>query len=146
MLIASTFQNLTRIVIAIQLVKVGYELPKQYQKQRAVEMTICLLPVMTIMWLCTTGCIMLVVPKISWVSLSPSRRKTGVVLTFLGIRTHNRLMRHMHRPRPLSSHCQRPLCRKLRPSSPARIHLLRSRRQRRLRLPLFVICGCTVAV
>ncbi|KUL90879.1 hypothetical protein ZTR_00942 [Talaromyces verruculosus] len=60
--------NLTRIVIAIQLIKVGYELPKQYQKQRAVEMTICLLPVMTIMWLCTTGCIMLVVPKISWVS------------------------------------------------------------------------------
>ncbi|EEA28262.1 plasma membrane antiporter, putative [Talaromyces marneffei ATCC 18224] len=60
--------DLTRIVIAIQLIKVGYELPKQYQKQRVVEMTICLLPVMTMMWLCTTGCIMLVVPKISWES------------------------------------------------------------------------------
>lgn len=60
-------QDLTRVVIAIQLIKVGYELPKQYQKQRAVEMTICLLPVMTIMWLCTTGCIKLIVPKISWV-------------------------------------------------------------------------------
>lgn len=73
-------QNVTRIVIAIQLVKVGYELPKQYQKQRAAEMTICLLPVMTIMWLCTTGCVKLIVPKISWVCLHYSRthRKTNI--------------------------------------------------------------------
>src|SRR5690349_16737317 len=60
-------QNIARIVIAIQLIKVGYELPKQYQRKRAAEMTICLLPVMTIMWLCTTTCIKLVVPKVSWV-------------------------------------------------------------------------------
>ncbi|OKL56191.1 hypothetical protein UA08_08441 [Talaromyces atroroseus] len=60
--------NMARVVIAIQLIKVGYELPKQYQRKRAAEMTICLLPVMTIMWLCTTACIKLVVPKVSWVS------------------------------------------------------------------------------
>ncbi|KAH8705012.1 Sodium/hydrogen exchanger family-domain-containing protein [Talaromyces proteolyticus] len=60
--------NLSRIVIGIQLVKVGYELPKQYQKQRGVEMTICLFPVMAMMWLCTTGCIKLIVPKVSLVS------------------------------------------------------------------------------
>jgi NhaP-type Na+/H+ or K+/H+ antiporter len=59
--------GLSRLVIGIQLVKVGYELPKKYQKQRFVEMTICLLPVMTIMWLATTACIKLMVPKISFV-------------------------------------------------------------------------------
>ncbi|KAL1985988.1 hypothetical protein VTN96DRAFT_7123 [Rasamsonia emersonii] len=60
--------GLSRLVIGIQLVKAGYELPKQYQKQRGVEMTICLLPVMTMMWLSTTACIKLMVPKISFVA------------------------------------------------------------------------------
>jgi NhaP-type Na+/H+ or K+/H+ antiporter len=69
-------QNMSRIVIAIQLIKVGYELPKQYQRKRAAEMTICLLPVMTIMWLCTTGCIKLVVPKVSWVRFFPGSEGT----------------------------------------------------------------------
>jgi NhaP-type Na+/H+ or K+/H+ antiporter len=63
-------QDLSRLIIGIQLVKVGYELPKQYQKQRAMEMTICLFPVMAMMWLCTTGCIKLIVPKISVVCIS----------------------------------------------------------------------------
>ncbi|KAL1966991.1 hypothetical protein VTN77DRAFT_3735 [Rasamsonia byssochlamydoides] len=60
--------GLSRLVIGIQLVKAGYELPKKYQKQRFVEMTICLLPVMTMMWLSTTACIKLMVPKISFVA------------------------------------------------------------------------------
>lgn len=68
-------QGLTRVVIGIQLVKAGYELPKQYLRERFVEMTIYLLPVMTLMWLFTSACILLFVPQITFVccmsSLSP---------------------------------------------------------------------------
>ncbi|OJJ30475.1 hypothetical protein ASPWEDRAFT_46076 [Aspergillus wentii DTO 134E9] len=60
--------GLTRLVIGIQLVKVGYELPKRYLRQRVVEMTICLLPLMTISWLSTSACIMLIVPRISYLA------------------------------------------------------------------------------
>ncbi|KAL1998368.1 hypothetical protein VTN02DRAFT_6330 [Thermoascus thermophilus] len=58
----------SRLVIGIQLVKAGYELPGKYLKQRFLEMAICLLPVMIIMWLVTAACIMLVIPNLTFLS------------------------------------------------------------------------------
>ncbi|KAJ9200754.1 hypothetical protein DTO164E3_3904 [Paecilomyces variotii] len=60
--------GVARVVIGIQMVKAGYELPKQYLRERFVEMTIYLLAVMTLMWLFTSACIMLFIPKISFLS------------------------------------------------------------------------------
>ncbi|KAF9889408.1 hypothetical protein FE257_007309 [Aspergillus nanangensis] len=57
--------SLVRLVIGIQLVKVGYQLPKQYLKQRFVDMTICLLPLMTVKWVITSGCIKIMLPQLS---------------------------------------------------------------------------------
>ncbi|KAL4887009.1 Sodium/hydrogen exchanger family-domain-containing protein [Aspergillus karnatakaensis] len=59
---------LTRLVIGIQLVKVGYELPKKYLKRRLKEMTICLLPLMAVGWIATSVCIILMVPHISFLA------------------------------------------------------------------------------
>ncbi|KAJ5660728.1 Cation/H+ exchanger [Penicillium longicatenatum] len=59
---------LTRLVIGIQMVKVGYELPKQYLRQRLVELTICLLPLMALQWLATSACILLMVPHLSFLT------------------------------------------------------------------------------
>ncbi|KAL4922259.1 hypothetical protein BDW62DRAFT_217217 [Aspergillus aurantiobrunneus] len=58
----------TRLVIGIQLVKVGYELPKKYLKRRFKEMTLCLLPLMTIGWMTTSACVMLMIPRISFLA------------------------------------------------------------------------------
>lgn len=60
---------MTRLVIGIQLVKVGYQLPKTYLKKRFLEMIICLVPLMAIGWLATSACIMMVIPRISLVRL-----------------------------------------------------------------------------
>ncbi|KAM4066356.1 sodium/hydrogen exchanger family protein [Hirsutella rhossiliensis] len=57
--------GVTRVMIGLQLVIAGYQLPAKYNLTRWKEMTICLLPVMTIMWLCTTLCIMATVPKLT---------------------------------------------------------------------------------
>lgn len=71
-------QGMCRIVIGVQLVIAGFQLPARYQLKRWKEMLICLLPVMTIMWLCTTACIMLTIPKLSLVSNSHcARRREG---------------------------------------------------------------------
>ncbi|BAE57391.1 unnamed protein product [Aspergillus oryzae RIB40] len=59
---------LTRLVIGIQLVKVGYQLPKRYIKQRSIELTFCLLPLMGIGWVITSSCIMLMVPNLSFLA------------------------------------------------------------------------------
>ncbi|KAL4909000.1 hypothetical protein BDW74DRAFT_187430 [Aspergillus multicolor] len=59
---------LTRLVIGIQLVKAGYELPKKYLKRRLKELTICLLPLMAIGWISSSACIKLMVPRISFLS------------------------------------------------------------------------------
>lgn len=64
-----------RLVIGIQLVKVGYQLPKRYLRQRLLEMTICLLPLMGIGWLITSACIKLMVPNISFVCVPSLHRK-----------------------------------------------------------------------
>ncbi|KAL5357447.1 Sodium/hydrogen exchanger family-domain-containing protein [Aspergillus floccosus] len=60
--------DLVRLVIGIQLVKVGYQLPKRYLKQRLVELIICLLPLMAIQWLITSACIKLMIPRISFLA------------------------------------------------------------------------------
>ncbi|KAL2157892.1 hypothetical protein VTH06DRAFT_4946 [Thermothelomyces fergusii] len=57
--------GVARVVIGVQLVIAGFQLPARYQRQHWREMAICLLPVMTIMWLCTTLCLLATVPRLS---------------------------------------------------------------------------------
>ncbi|CAA9960606.1 Na antiporter 1 [Pyrenophora teres f. maculata] len=57
--------GLCRIVIGVQLVIAGFQLPAKYQQLRWKEMAICLLPVMTLMWICTSLCILVTIPKLS---------------------------------------------------------------------------------
>ncbi|KAH6618489.1 Sodium/hydrogen exchanger family-domain-containing protein [Boeremia exigua] len=57
--------GITRVVIGIQLVMAGYQLPAKYPWHRWKDMALLLIPVMTIMWLCTTGCIKLMIPKLT---------------------------------------------------------------------------------
>ncbi|KAK2759987.1 hypothetical protein FQN54_002723 [Arachnomyces sp. PD_36] len=57
--------GVARVVIGVQLVIAGFQLPAKYQLKRWKEMLLCLLPIMTIMWLCTTGCILLTVPNLT---------------------------------------------------------------------------------
>lgn len=54
-----------RVMIGVQLLIAGYQLPQKYQAKRWKEMAMCLLPIMTIMWLCTTLCVLAAVPKIT---------------------------------------------------------------------------------
>jgi hypothetical protein len=61
-------KGVCRVVIGVQLVIAGFQLPAKYQMRRWVEMAICLLPVMTLMWLFTTVCILVTVPNLSLVS------------------------------------------------------------------------------
>ena len=58
----------TRIVIGVQLVIAGFQLPAQFLRYRWKEMLICLLPVMTVMWLCTTACVIATVPKLTFLA------------------------------------------------------------------------------
>ncbi|KAF4591879.1 Sodium/hydrogen exchanger family protein [Ophiocordyceps camponoti-floridani] len=57
--------GVTRVMIGLQLVIAGYQLPAKYNLTRWKEMAMCLLPIMTIMWLCTTLCILGTVPKVT---------------------------------------------------------------------------------
>ncbi|KAI8686808.1 hypothetical protein LRP88_09436 [Fusarium phalaenopsidis] len=57
--------GVARVMIGVQLVIAGYQLPARYNLTRWKEMALCLLPIMTIMWLCTTACIMLTIPKVT---------------------------------------------------------------------------------
>ncbi|KAK3321896.1 Sodium/hydrogen exchanger family-domain-containing protein [Apodospora peruviana] len=57
--------GVARVMIGVQLVIAGYQLPAKYQQLRWKEMALCLLPIMTIMWLCTTLCMLATVPKIT---------------------------------------------------------------------------------
>ncbi|KAK0370764.1 sodium/hydrogen exchanger family protein [Colletotrichum melonis] len=58
--------GLTRVMIGIQLVMAGYQLPAKYQKTKWKEMAILMLPIMTLMWLATTGCILATIPKLTF--------------------------------------------------------------------------------
>ena len=57
-----------RVMIGVQLVIAGYQLPAKYQQARWKEMALCLLPIMTAMWLCTTLCMLATIPKITLLS------------------------------------------------------------------------------
>ncbi|GAB1317689.1 hypothetical protein MFIFM68171_07899 [Madurella fahalii] len=57
--------GMARVVIGVQLVIAGFQLPAKYQQARWKEMALCLLPIMTIMWLCTTLCLLATVPNIT---------------------------------------------------------------------------------
>jgi NhaP-type Na+/H+ or K+/H+ antiporter len=57
-----------RVLIGIQLVIAGFQLPAKYTWYRWKDMFVLLIPVMTIMWLCTSGCMALMVPKISFLA------------------------------------------------------------------------------
>ncbi|EGX95824.1 Na(+)/H(+) antiporter 1 [Cordyceps militaris CM01] len=60
--------GVTRVMIGIQLVIAGYQLPAKYILTRWKEMALCLLPIMTIMWLCTSLCMLATVPKVTLLS------------------------------------------------------------------------------
>ncbi|KAG2411927.1 hypothetical protein HFD88_009483 [Aspergillus terreus] len=60
--------GMCRVVIGIQLVIAGYQLPAKYQLKRWKEMFICLIPGMTLMWLLTSGCIMASIPNMTFLS------------------------------------------------------------------------------
>jgi NhaP-type Na+/H+ or K+/H+ antiporter len=57
--------GMARVVIGVQLVIAGFQLPAKYGMRRWKEMAICLLPIMTVMWLCTTLCLVATVPKVT---------------------------------------------------------------------------------
>ncbi|KAI0007160.1 Cation/H+ exchanger, partial [Xylariaceae sp. FL0662B] len=54
-----------RVMIGIQLVIAGYQLPARYLQLRVKEMIVCLVPIMTLMWLATSVCVLATIPKIS---------------------------------------------------------------------------------
>ncbi|KAL4905241.1 Sodium/hydrogen exchanger family-domain-containing protein [Aspergillus multicolor] len=60
--------GLCRVVIGVQLVIVGFQLPAEYQLHRWKEMLICLLPNMALMWLSTSACILLAIPRLDFLS------------------------------------------------------------------------------
>ncbi|KAH7233076.1 Cation/H+ exchanger [Fusarium tricinctum] len=60
--------GVARVMIGVQLVIAGYQLPAKYGLTRWKEMALCLLPIMTVMWLCTTACIMLTIPKVTFLA------------------------------------------------------------------------------
>ncbi|KAI1169711.1 Sodium/hydrogen exchanger family-domain-containing protein [Nemania sp. FL0916] len=57
-----------RVMIGIQLVIAGYQLPEKYPKWHCKEMAVCLIPLMTLMWLSTSMCILATIPKLSLLS------------------------------------------------------------------------------
>ncbi|KAK0672518.1 Cation/H+ exchanger [Cercophora samala] len=57
--------GMARVVIGVQLVIAGFQLPAKYNLHRWKEMALCLLPIMTIMWLCTTLCLLATVPNVT---------------------------------------------------------------------------------
>jgi len=57
--------GVARVMIGVQLVIAGYQLPAKYNLHRWKEMALCLLPIMTMMWLCTSACMLATVPKVT---------------------------------------------------------------------------------
>ncbi|KAK1991943.1 sodium/hydrogen exchanger family protein [Colletotrichum falcatum] len=54
-----------RVMIGIQLVMAGYQLPAKYQRNRWKDMLVLMIPIMTLMWLSTTICILATIPKVT---------------------------------------------------------------------------------
>lgn len=57
--------GLMRVMIGVQLVIAGFQLPAKYQLKRWKEMCLLLLPTMTMMWLATTSCILITIPRVT---------------------------------------------------------------------------------
>ncbi|KAM5355093.1 hypothetical protein ACJ41O_001739 [Fusarium nematophilum] len=60
--------GVTRVMIGLQLVMAGYQLPARFCLLRWRAMALCLLPIMTMMWFSTTLCILAVFPKLTILS------------------------------------------------------------------------------
>ncbi|KAI1090542.1 Na(+)/H(+) antiporter 1 [Rostrohypoxylon terebratum] len=54
-----------RVMIGIQLVIAGYQLPAKYIHLRYKELIVCLVPIMAMMWLATSVCVLSTIPKVS---------------------------------------------------------------------------------
>ncbi|KAJ1332076.1 sodium/hydrogen antiporter [Microdochium nivale] len=54
-----------RVMISLQLVIAGYQLPQRYVWHHWREMVMCLVPVMAVIWICTCLCVLATVPKVS---------------------------------------------------------------------------------
>ncbi|KAI1385204.1 Na(+)/H(+) antiporter 1 [Hypoxylon trugodes] len=54
-----------RVMIGIQLVIAGYQLPAKYLLLRYKELIVCLVPIMAMMWLATSVCVLATIPKVS---------------------------------------------------------------------------------
>ncbi|KAI0864749.1 Cation/H+ exchanger [Xylaria cubensis] len=54
-----------RVMIGIQLVIAGYQLPARYPRWHWKELAVCLIPIMTLMWLATSMCIFATIPNVS---------------------------------------------------------------------------------
>lgn len=57
--------GLMRVMIGVQLVIAGFQLPAKYQQIRWKPMILLLIPTMTMMWLATTLCVVLTIPKVT---------------------------------------------------------------------------------
>ena len=54
-----------RVMIGVQLVIAGFQLPAKYQQTRWKEMLLLLIPTMTLMWLATTLCVVITIPRLT---------------------------------------------------------------------------------
>ncbi|KAL7620058.1 hypothetical protein AAE478_010607 [Parahypoxylon ruwenzoriense] len=54
-----------RVMIGIQLVIAGYQLPAKYIRLHYKDLIVCLVPIMALMWLATSICVLATIPKIS---------------------------------------------------------------------------------
>ncbi|KAI1365127.1 Cation/H+ exchanger [Xylaria arbuscula] len=53
-----------RVMIGIQQVIAGYQLPARFLQWRRKEISVCLIPVMTLMWLSTSLCVLATIPNL----------------------------------------------------------------------------------
>ncbi|KAI1763679.1 Na(+)/H(+) antiporter 1 [Hypoxylon sp. FL1150] len=54
-----------RVMIGIQLVIAGYQLPARYLQLQYKPLIVCLVPIMALMWLATSVCVLATIPKLT---------------------------------------------------------------------------------
>ncbi|KAI1478539.1 Cation/H+ exchanger [Daldinia eschscholtzii] len=57
--------GIMRVMIGIQLVIAGYQLPARYLHLHRKAIIVCLVPIMALMWLATSVCVLATIPKVS---------------------------------------------------------------------------------
>ncbi|KAI1804649.1 Cation/H+ exchanger [Daldinia bambusicola] len=57
--------GIMRVMIGIQLVIAGYQLPARYLQLHRKAIIVCLVPIMALMWLATSICVLATIPKVS---------------------------------------------------------------------------------